>query len=146
MAKKQILAGRYLGVLDRVSEIKGLGAKAVMLTPVTLAGEGLGPMGRAPFSFFAPEPSFATASNPSAASVELKQLIKGLHDEGIEVYLQESTVPVSQNPLFYLCAEAISENTPTAGLLGPHKLGLHIMITQCLANLFNAGYAGCSSA
>ena len=82
------LAGKYLGVLDRIPEIKGMGVKAVMLTPITLGGEGLGPMGRAPFSFFAPEPSFATDTKPSAASTELKQLIKGLHEEGVEVYLQ----------------------------------------------------------
>ena len=75
-------------MLDRLPEIKDLGATAVLLTPVTLGGSGLGPMGRAPFSFFAPEPSFATDSHPAAAANELKGLVKSMHDAGLEVYLQ----------------------------------------------------------
>ncbi len=67
-----------------------MGATAVMLTPVTLGGQGLGPFGRAPFSFFAPEPDFASGGHPSAAAEELKQVVRGLHKEGIEVYLQAS--------------------------------------------------------
>lgn len=78
----------YLGVLERLQDIKALGATAVMLTPITLGGAGLGPMGRAPFSFFAPEPSFASCPQPSAAAEELKQLIRGLHEAGLEVYFQ----------------------------------------------------------
>jgi hypothetical protein len=65
-----------------------MGATAVMLTPITLGGRGLGPFGRAPFSFFAPEPDFATGEHPSAAAEELKEVIRGLHKEGIEVYIQ----------------------------------------------------------
>lgn len=83
-----LLAGKYSGVLDRIPEIRALGATAVMLTPVTLGGAGLGPMGRAPFSFFAPEPNFASDFDPAAAANELKQLIKRLHEEKLEVYFQ----------------------------------------------------------
>ena len=75
-------------MLDRLEEIKALGVTAVMLTPITLGGPGLGPMGRAPYSFFAPEPSFATASDPAAACEELKQLVRGLHEAGLEIILQ----------------------------------------------------------
>ena len=88
MAEINLQTGGYLGVLDRLAEIKTLGATAVMLAPVTLGGPGLGPAGRAPYSFFAPEPSFATASDPAAAEIELKQLVKGLHEAGLEVIFQ----------------------------------------------------------
>lgn len=75
-------------MLDRLQEIKAVGATAVMLMPITLGGPGLGPMGRAPYSFFAPEPSFATAPDPAAAAEELKQLVRGLHEAGLEVIFQ----------------------------------------------------------
>ena len=71
-----------------MADIKSMGATAVMLTPLTLGGQGLGPFNRAPFSFFAPEPDFATGAHPSAAAQEVKELIRGLHREGVEVYLQ----------------------------------------------------------
>lgn len=47
-------------------------------------------MGRAPISFFAPDPMYAVASADGAAAAELKQLVKALHAEGIEVFLQAS--------------------------------------------------------
>ena len=75
-------------MLDRLPEIKEAGITAVMLTPVTLSGEGLGPFGRAPFSFFAPDPQMATSDSPEGASLEMKILVKELHARGIEVYLQ----------------------------------------------------------
>ena len=68
----------------------------MLLTPVVASAEGLGPMGRAPVSFFAPEPSMATGDSPNAAAQELKQMIHGLHEEGIEVLLQASRAAVSQ--------------------------------------------------
>lgn len=80
--------GKILGVLDRLGHIKRVGATAVLLTPVVMTAEGNGPMGQAPMSFFAPNPSLAAGSGPLAASQELKHVIKQLHLEGIEVILQ----------------------------------------------------------
>ena len=68
----------------------------MLLTPVVASAEGLGPMGRAPVSFFAPEPSMACGDSPNAAAQELKQMIRGLHEEGIEVLLQASRVAFIQ--------------------------------------------------
>ena len=79
-------AGKYLGVLDRLPHLQALGATAVLLTPPLCSGEG--PWGRAPRSFFAPEPAWATGSDPAAPMLELKELVKGLHAEGIEVIMQ----------------------------------------------------------
>jgi hypothetical protein len=49
---------------------------------------GLGPMGQAPVSFFAPDPRLAVGSAVGAAAVEMKQLVAALHEEGIEVLLE----------------------------------------------------------
>ena len=75
-------------MLDRIEDLKQAGATAVMLTPITLSGEGLGPFGRAPFSFFAPEPQLASNEEPENAALEFKTLVRELHAEGIEVYMQ----------------------------------------------------------
>lgn len=72
--------------MDRLKHIQAMGTTAVMLTPPMCCGEG--PWGRAPRSFFAPEPAWATGSGPLAPKLELKQLVRDLHAQGIEVILQ----------------------------------------------------------
>jgi hypothetical protein len=59
-----------------------------MLTPVSASAPGAGQLGRAPTSYFAPDNIFAVGSEPGAACAELKRVICGLHDAGIEVILQ----------------------------------------------------------
>jgi hypothetical protein len=49
---------------------------------------GSGQLGRAPISFFAPDNSYAIGQEPGAAARELKQVIKGFHEAGLEVILQ----------------------------------------------------------
>lgn len=71
-----------------VRSCRQIGATAVLLTPVVMTGEGGGPMGQAPMSFFAPNPALAVGQSPLAASQELKHVIKQLHAHGIEVILQ----------------------------------------------------------
>ncbi|KAL3146430.1 hypothetical protein ABBQ32_003110 [Trebouxia sp. C0010 RCD-2024] len=80
--------GKYLGLLDRLDQIKRFGATAVLLTPVVMTAEGDGPMGQAPMSFFAPNPILAVGHSPLAPAQELKHVIKQLHAHGIEVILQ----------------------------------------------------------
>ena len=67
-----------------------MGATAVMLSSPVLSGEGDGPFGRAPFSFYAPEPAWSTGTDALAPVRELKEMVKGLHAQGIEVWLQVS--------------------------------------------------------
>lgn len=67
---------------------RGVGATAVLLTPVVMTAEGDGPMGQAPMSFFAPNPSLGMGPGPLAASQDLKYVIKQLHLHGIEIILQ----------------------------------------------------------
>ena len=67
---------------------RGVGATAVLLTPIVMTAVGDGPMGQAPMSFFAPNPALGVSSDPLSASQELKHVIKQLHLQGIEVILQ----------------------------------------------------------
>ena len=77
-----------MGVADRVEDIKALGVMAVMLLPITLGAPGLGPAGRAPVSFFAPEPAYSSQGDNYAAAREVKAMVRVLHAAGIEVILQ----------------------------------------------------------
>lgn len=64
-----------------------------MLTPVSASAPGAGQLGRAPISYFAPDNAFAVSTEPGAACTELKQVICGLHNAGVEVILQVYTFP-----------------------------------------------------
>ena len=77
---------------DRLKHLQAMGATAVMLTPPMCCGEG--PWGRAPRAFFAPEPAWATGAGPLAPQLELKQLVRDLHAQGIEVILQVLPMPL----------------------------------------------------
>ena len=74
-------------------QCRHVGATAVLLTPVVMTGEGDGPMGQAPMSFFAPNPALAVDQSPLAASQELKHVVRELHAHGIEVILQVRCPP-----------------------------------------------------
>lgn len=75
---------------DRLEHIRATGVTALMLTPVTLAAPGDGALGRAPVSYFAPDPTYAVGADPGAPARELRQLVRRLHEEGLEVLLQVS--------------------------------------------------------
>ena len=77
-------------MLDRVAHIRALGVTTIMLSSPFLSGTGDGPFGRAPYSFFAPELAWVSGSDPLAPVRELKELVRGLHAQGIEVWLQVS--------------------------------------------------------
>ena len=68
--------------------MRALGVTALLLAPVTLAAPGDGALGRAPVSYFTPDPAYAVAADPGAAGRELRQLVRRLHEEGLEVLLQ----------------------------------------------------------
>lgn len=93
----------YLGVLDRLEDIKATGATAVLLANVFLSstktaapgGNGSsssvtvdGPEVRRPLSYFAPDTRFVAGGNAGDAADQLKQLIRELHRAGLEVLLE----------------------------------------------------------
>ena len=80
--------GLSVNCICRLKTIKGTGATGCILTPVYASAPGSGQLGRAPISFFAPDNSYAIEQEPGAAARELKQVIKGFHEAGLEVILQ----------------------------------------------------------
>jgi glycogen operon protein len=92
------LRGKYAGMASEpiLEHLKSLGVTAVELMPVHhflqdrhLVDRGLrNYWGYNTLSFFAPEPSYAAnPHDPSGVIREFKQMVKGLHDAGIEVIL-----------------------------------------------------------
>ena len=88
--------GTYLGVIEKIPYLKSLGVTAVELMPVhefPIFGLDGQPLERAnywgydPMSFFAPHRGYAASSAPGAQVNEFKQMVKALHQAGIEVIL-----------------------------------------------------------
>jgi len=92
--------GTFQGVVDKIPYLKELGVTAVELMPVTEfdedendfrnpdTGERLRNFwGYQPISFFAPKASYAHDRGPDQAVREFKEMVKALHEAGIEVIL-----------------------------------------------------------
>ena len=86
----------------RLKTIKQTGATGCMLTPVHASAPGSGQLGRSPIAFFAPDNSFAVGQEPGAAAVELKQVVKGFHEAGVEVILQARSLLIIIEPFPHL--------------------------------------------
>ena len=88
--------GSYLGVIDKIPYLKSLGVTAVELMPVhefpILDIHG-GVPGRKNYwgydsmAFFSPHRGYAASPEPGAQVIEFKQMVKALHQAGIEVIL-----------------------------------------------------------
>src|SRR5207245_1297924 len=89
--------GTFRGVAEKIPYLKELGVTAVELMPVTefeecdnprrnlLTGEPLRNFwGYQPASFFAPKASYAGNGGPNGAVREFKEMVKALHEAGIE--------------------------------------------------------------
>jgi len=88
--------GTYLGVIEKIPYLKSLGVTAVELMPVHEfpilghQGEELNKpnyWGYDPLAFFAPHRGYAVGKEPGSQVVEFKQMVKALHQAGIEVIL-----------------------------------------------------------
>jgi glycogen operon protein len=92
--------GTFRGVVEKIAHLKELGVTAVELMPVTEFEEGDNPRtnpltreplrnfwGYQPVSFFAPKASYARDGAPGQAVREFKEMVKALHEAGIEVIL-----------------------------------------------------------
>ncbi len=88
--------GTYLGVIEKIPYLKSLGVTAVELMPVhefpihDISGklpERPNYWGYDPLAFFAPHRGYAAGKEPGAQVVEFKQMVKALHQAGIEVIL-----------------------------------------------------------
>ena len=87
--------GTYLGVIEKIPYLKGLGINAVEFMPVheffirtELLGKGLTDYwGYNTVGFFAPESSYSTQRRPACQVEEFKTMVRELHKSGIEVIL-----------------------------------------------------------
>ena len=90
------LPGTYLGVIEKIPYLKSLGVTAVELMPIhefPMNGwhgehrERHNYWGYDPLCFFAPHRGYAASNEPGAQVVEFKQMVRALHQAGIEVIL-----------------------------------------------------------
>jgi glycogen operon protein len=88
--------GTYLGVIEKIPYLQSLGVTAVELMPIhefpILATDGTRSerpnyWGYDSMAFFAPHRGYAHDQTPGAQVVEFKQMVKALHEAGIEVIL-----------------------------------------------------------
>jgi glycogen operon protein len=92
--------GTYRGVIEKIPYLQELGVTAVELLPVTefdeadnyrinpLSGEPLHNLwGYHPLSFFAPKAAFAVDPTPGSELRQFREMVKALHQAGIEVIL-----------------------------------------------------------
>ncbi|MFO0921488.1 MAG: glycogen debranching protein GlgX [Pirellulales bacterium] len=88
--------GSYLGVIEKIPYLKSLGVTAVELMPVhefpIMDVHGNHPerpnyWGYDPLAFFSPHRGYAHSKAPGAQVNEFKQMVKALHQAGIEVIL-----------------------------------------------------------
>jgi glycogen operon protein len=88
--------GTYLGVIDKIPYLKSLGVTAVELMPVHEfpINDVLGYTHERPnywgydsLGFFGPHRGYAAGNTPGCQVVEFKQMVRALHEAGIEVIL-----------------------------------------------------------
>ena len=88
--------GTYLGVIEKIPYLKSLGVTAVELMPIhefpmeSPWGQRLerpNYWGYDPLAFFAPHQGYAAGHEPGCQVREFKQMVKALHEAGIEVIL-----------------------------------------------------------
>lgn len=150
--------GTYLGVIEKIPYLKSLGVTAVELMPVHefpmrgVHGEKEDRpnyWGYDPMAFFAPHRGYAVGSQPGSQVVEFKQMVKALHQAGIEVILDvvfnhtcegNELGPVLslkglENRVYYLLANGGSRYTNYSGcgntVNGNHPI-VREMIFYCL--------------
>ncbi len=88
--------GTYLGLIEKIPYLQSLGVTAVELMPVhefpihDYSGQKLDRpnyWGYDPLAFFAPHRGYAAGSEPGSQVHEFKQMVRALHQAGIEVIL-----------------------------------------------------------
>lgn len=133
--------GSYLGVIEKIPYLQSLGITAVELMPVhefpilSPYGDKLqrpNYWGYDPMAFFAPHRGYAVGAEPGAQVREFKEMVKALHQAGIEVIL-----------------DVVFNHTCEGNELGPvlSFKGLENRVYYMLANGGSryANYSGCGN-
>jgi glycogen operon protein len=80
--------GTFAGVIDKIPYLRELGVTAVELLPVFQRDAGeQNYWGYMPLNFFAPHCDYSSARTPVGAIREMREMVRALHDAGIEVIL-----------------------------------------------------------
>lgn len=80
------IAGTFSGLAQKLDHLKDLGVNAVLLEPTFPFDEENGPY--FPCHFFSPASLFGPSNNPISTIKSMKDMVKGLHMNGIEVFLE----------------------------------------------------------
>nr|AOQ26242.1 ISA2 [Actinidia deliciosa] len=80
------VAGSFTGITEKLQHCKDLGVNAILLEPVFPFDEKKGPY--FPFHFFSPMKLYGPSDDPSATVNSMKEMVKILHANGIEVLLE----------------------------------------------------------
>jgi isoamylase len=133
--------GTYLGVIEKIPYLKSLGVTAVELMPVHefptegILGHDLARpnyWGYDPLAFFAPHRGYAASPVPGAQVHEFKQMVRALHQAGIELIL-----------------DVVFNHTAEGNELGPTLSfkGLENRVYYMLGNggSFYRNYSGCGN-
>jgi isoamylase len=80
--------GTYAGVIDKIPYLVDLGVTVVELLPVCQRDpQERNYWGYMPLNFFAPHAQYAAAGTPEGAIAEMQEMVRALHQAGIEVVL-----------------------------------------------------------
>ena len=133
--------GTYLGVIEKIPHLKSLGVTAVELMPVhefpildIYGAKRKHPnyWGYDPMAFFAPHRGYAVGKEPGSQVGEFKEMVRALHEEGIEVIL---------DLVFNHTAEG-NERGPVFGLKGLDN-NVYYMPEQ--GGRYYKNYSGCGN-
>jgi glycogen operon protein len=133
--------GTYLGIVEKIPYLQSLGVTAVELMPVhefpTNHWSGHPDVrknywGYDPIAFFAPHRGYAASDEPGAQVNEFKQMVRALHQAGIEVIL---------DVVFNHTAEG-NERGPTFGFKGLEN-SVYYMLANGGSTYKN--YSGCGN-
>ncbi|XP_015891591.3 isoamylase 2, chloroplastic [Ziziphus jujuba] len=80
------IAGTFSGLIEKLEHLKDLGVNAVLLEPVFPFDETKGPY--FPCHFFSPTNLYGPSGGPVSAINSMKDMVKKLHANGIEVLLE----------------------------------------------------------
>ncbi|CAA0833587.1 Isoamylase 2- chloroplastic [Striga hermonthica] len=80
------IAGTFSGISERLGHFKSLGVNAVLLEPIFPFDELKGPY--FPWHFFSPRSLYGSSGDPDTVSKSMKEMVKKLHANGIEVFLE----------------------------------------------------------
>ncbi|KAF3436332.1 hypothetical protein FNV43_RR23424 [Rhamnella rubrinervis] len=80
------IAGTFSGLTEKLEHVKDLGVNAVLLEPIFPFDEEKGPY--FPCQFFSPMNLYGPSGDPITAINSMKEMVKKLHANGIEVLLE----------------------------------------------------------